>query len=943
MLCAASLLFCTGVFPTVFEIDIRMDSPIKWDLFDHEMPDSFYIKTLTCASDEIPDLDELVNSIGIASDTQFLRTEFKRILTLLQKSQKCENVHLLFIQQQDGVFEVRMTATSWWNFLKVSFSGSLIGKERYRQYYLLEPYERFDEAKHKKSCLDIVKVLKEKGYKKAAIKDHIAYDFATKNVTVNLYLLQGIRFVIRKVAVYLEASCNEKKCFKLTQRLTNRLKDALHSMYYDYTLVQHEIQQIKQYLLYKGYPHVQIEVVEEEDNEGFIDLKVAIHCLHKKIEMNGNHFFSSEQLIASIAHFDQAIFLLPPLLIAEEIEKIYRKKGFWQVRIGWKEDKDSLVFSITEGTRITLKQIIIKGAQYRDECWLHEQFFNGIIQNCYDEELIKKCSERLIHFYRQEGFWDCVIAHEEYVAEHDNAYVLMLTMKEGEHRFLKALSIDNFPEVLQESYFLPFLYLKTPIIFPAKLIQEQRQFLVYWLHNKGFLYTIPQEELLYEDGGIIVRWHFAGLQEPILFGKTLVRKNTKLPLSLITRELCYNENELWNKAALDQTVSRLKALEIFDSVTLTAVDIFTPELHKNLLLTCCLDDPFEIKTRAGFQLVGRHFKFKTIVFKWGVSFLWKNPTYHADQIRCDVDVSRYMREVSCTYKWPWLWHLPLKGLFKLYSIRYEQPLLVGLRQILYQENKDGCLLSVQKEQTHYSQGFNVGFEWMGISRLSEQIAQRLNFEPRLVNQRIPYLYGESTFFFDYLDNKVQPMRGSLSVISAKAMFPLQKTHVFYVKILAEESFFVPLYQQFIFGFRVRFGHIFNRNFSAILPPERFYLGGAFSVRGYEQDRVPPLTVIECQGTEQLAPLGGKSMVNINTEIRFPLFKAIGGVVFFDGGTLNQDRCALIQPKNLNGSVGFGVRYNSPVGALRFDIGWKLRKAFESECSYAWFLTLGQAF
>ena len=94
----------------------------------------------------------------------------------------------------------------------------------------------------------------------------------------------------------------------------------------------------------------------------------------------------------------------------------------------------------------------------------------------------------------------------------------------------------------------------------------------------------------------------------------------------------------------------------------------------------------------------------------------------------------------------------------------------------------------------------------------------------------------------------------------------------------------------------------------------------------------------------MVPIGGKSLVNMNLELRFPLYGTIlGGVIFTDIGGLAQDRLAAIKPHNLLGASGFGLRCNTPVGPLRFDIGWKWRTSFEHERSFAWFLTLGNAF
>jgi outer membrane protein insertion porin family len=131
--------------------------------------------------------------------------------------------------------------------------------------------------------------------------------------------------------------------------------------------------------------------------------------------------------------------------------------------------------------------------------------------------------------------------------------------------------------------------------------------------------------------------------------------------------------------------------------------------------------------------------------------------------------------------------------------------------------------------------------------------------------------------------------------------------------------------------------------------ERYLVGGIFDIRGYAPRSLGPLLLTQPPGdvgqTLGQLPLGGNLQVIWNTEIEFPLFKKIGisGVVFYDMGNaynLEDRYCSGLQRKNaaisikfdpcfrplesltngLRKSVGFGFRWFSPIGPLRFEWG-----------------------
>jgi outer membrane protein assembly complex protein YaeT len=124
--------------------------------------------------------------------------------------------------------------------------------------------------------------------------------------------------------------------------------------------------------------------------------------------------------------------------------------------------------------------------------------------------------------------------------------------------------------------------------------------------------------------------------------------------------------------------------------------------------------------------------------------------------------------------------------------------------------------------------------------------------------------------------------------------------------------------------------------------ERFFAGGDTTVRGFALDQLGAPDTIDENGF----PIGGNAVVIFNGELRVPLFGGVGVVGFFDTGNVFK-RTSDIDLGQLRSAVGFGVRYRSPVGPIRIDLGIKVNRkelvAGSFEQRSALHISLGQAF
>ena len=109
--------------------------------------------------------------------------------------------------------------------------------------------------------------------------------------------------------------------------------------------------------------------------------------------------------------------------------------------------------------------------------------------------------------------------------------------------------------------------------------------------------------------------------------------------------------------------------------------------------------------------------------------------------------------------------------------------------------------------------------------------------------------------------------------------------------------------------------------------ERFFAGGDRTVRGFALDRLGDPDG-QAGGTidRDGFPQGGNAMILLNSELRFSLTRAFGLVTFLDAGNV-YDRVQHMSLARMRGGAGFGVRYASPIGPIRVDLGFKLGKRY----------------
>lgn len=200
------------------------------------------------------------------------------------------------------------------------------------------------------------------------------------------------------------------------------------------------------------------------------------------------------------------------------------------------------------------------------------------------------------------------------------------------------------------------------------------------------------------------------------------------------------------------------------------------------------------------------------------------------------------------------------------------------------------------------------------------------------------------FARDRTDNPINAARGYLLRSGVAWAAPWLSSEVTFVRWNGEAAIYRPLKRGWVFAGSLRLGNFF-RTASVdpsgarddFLPPEeRFYAGGATTVRGYDRNALGPgvyvtdsvVTGPDGEPTPKRGstffPVGGTSLSVVNAEIRFPspfLRRHLRLAAFVDGGVVGTGNVWNLDPQDLRFTPGAGLRITTPVGPARVDVAY----------------------
>jgi len=200
-------------------------------------------------------------------------------------------------------------------------------------------------------------------------------------------------------------------------------------------------------------------------------------------------------------------------------------------------------------------------------------------------------------------------------------------------------------------------------------------------------------------------------------------------------------------------------------------------------------------------------------------------------------------------------------------------------------------------------------------------------DPFAFDITIPIARFNGTLTRDTRDDILNASRGTLLSNSFEVAPPGVGSSIKFLKNYTQYFRFRPVKQRLVWASAVRAGFAQGFGGQDLIPSEKFRAGGGTTVRAFQQD--------------QLTSLSGNALFVVNQELRFPLLWRFSGVMFFDAGNV-YSTARDFNPFRLRYSPGIGIRIETPLVLVRFDLGLNLFRRFGEPRSRLSF-GVGQAF
>jgi len=523
---------------------------------------------------------------------------------------------------------------------------------------------------------------------------------------------------------------------------------------------------------------------------------------------------------------------------------------------------------------------------------------------------------RLKKHYFDRGFLETSVRVDELQEDAEKQTVrIVIAIDEGPRTLVTAVSIEGTipPTLPSAAVLLEALPLRPKQPINKEDFDRSKTLLLTRLHNAGYAraQVIPRTEVDSEQHTADVTFTLAPGSETV-FGHIGIKGAHQVEEQAIRHQLTIHEGQRASDKALTASADAIYSLGMFQAVTPRALN---PEAADEPL-----DVEFEVLERKPHALQFSVGYSTTEGFRTQAEWTHRNLFAGAQQLTLSTRVSSIEQRGEVRLRLP-----------------YFLAERTAFTQTLFARNEPGTGFSAGGGVIGVSGGAHPAFGQLSVgteSRVEHRFTETLSGVVGLSFSRNEFrnvnvaaltaaeqeIAQDNTLFVQFAeaqyntsDSLLNPTHGMVLRGRIDNSTTALISDVSFVKLVLEARHYLPLSQRLLLATRLKLGGIEPYGASTEVPFNvRFFAGGPGSVRGFELNRLGP---VNSEGEA----IGGMSLIEGSVELRFPLFGDFGAVLFLDFGNVFSPPFTY-RFGDLRYAVGPGLRYNTPVGPLRLDVG-----------------------
>ncbi|MBN2244880.1 MAG: BamA/TamA family outer membrane protein [Candidatus Aminicenantes bacterium] len=782
--------------------------------------------------------------------------------------------------------------------------------------------ESFSEEKLQRALGELAKALEEEGFFHADI-----------GVERNKYPETGqidVTFRLEYIRKYIVGNIGFKGDVILTEEQLLSKMDIKEGSEFVPSVLNKDLHRLRETYAKMDYSRAEVSVDSREFDRtrGSVNLIIKISS-GEKIEIDVKGADIPKELLLPI--WEGEIFEEWGLAEGEaKIISYLRKKGYLFATVASRIEQDMgrirVIHVVSPGEKYKIMEIEFRGLSYfsagklEDELMLEGNipFFNRI-----SGDRLFELPLEIVYLYKTYGFPDTrvVVNYERYGKKVKPIFYI----EEGPQQTIEKILFAGARLYEREDLLSQISSTEGgPFYLPS--VQKDVERLESFYLNKGIRNSELRAEIKNPSGGKhqvvfhIREGKVVTIDNIIIAGNKVTRKNT------ILRELMIDNGDLAYYDEILASKRRLENLGIFTEVNIEEIPL-SPD-RENLLITVREGE----RNYAGLGL-GIETKNEPRSFE-----IWNNefrPRGTAEYIRSNLfgtaaqisivgQLSLIERRAVLSWEQPYFFGLHVQTYLNAWLEREER--------LSYSYERRGISLSTIKPLTE--SGDMTLLTALRVVRTT--LVDLEVSESEVDRQFFPFSATSlsGSFIWDRRDDPFNPHNGHFFSSVLEWAYPIFNDESNFQKSFSKFQYiFSPISNlQLISTIRLGLGR------GRMPIHERFFGGGSNSFRGVLFDELGP------KDADSGKPIGGKALLLFNFDITFPLLSSLEnlrGAVFFDHGNVFGKR-SQVSWSGLHNALGFGLRYKTPLGPIRLELGWNLDPEL-GEKNPLVFITLGNVF